>query len=120
MPDCTTFPPSRTRIRSAPSIVESRCAITRLVLPASASSRAALHEALVLGVEVAGRLVEDHDRGVLEQHPCDCDALLLSAREPVSALTDDRLEPVGERVDEVEYLRATARGAGPRSWHPGA
>jgi hypothetical protein len=55
-----------------------------------------LHERLVLGVEVTGRLVEDHDRRALEQHAGDRDPLLLSAREAIAALADDRVVSLGE------------------------
>ena len=51
---------------------------------------------LVLGVEVAGGLVEDHDGRVLQQHAGDGQALLLAAGEAVAPLADDRVEAVGQ------------------------
>ncbi len=50
---------------------------------------------LVLVVEMARRLVEDHDRRVLEQQPGDGQALLLAAAHPVAALADDVSYPSG-------------------------
>ncbi len=60
-----------------------------------------LHRGLVLGVEVAGGLVEDDDAGVLEQHAGDGQALLLAARQPVAPLADQGVEPVGQGGDDV-------------------
>ena len=75
------------------------------VRPASAVLQGLLHRHLGLGVEVGGRLVEDDDVGRLEQQPGDGDALLLAAREPVAAVADDGVEPVGQGVDQREDLR---------------
>ncbi len=54
---------------------------------------------LGLGVEVRRRLVEDHDRRLLEQHACDREPLLLAARHAVAALADDRVVAVGQALD---------------------
>ena len=69
-----------------------------------------LHERLVLGVEVAGGLVEDDDGRVLQEHAGDGQALLLAAREAVAALADERVEPVGQRGDHVVDPRGPAGG----------
>ena len=69
--------------------------------------RAALHESLEGGldeplgdgVERRGRLVEDEDPRILEQHPGDGDALLLAARQLVAALADDRVVALGQLGD---------------------
>ena len=90
-------------------IVDSRCAITIEVRPLQRDVERGLHERLVLGVEMARRLVEDHDRGVLQQHARDRDALLLAARQPVAALADDGVVAVGQRGDDVVDLRGAAR-----------
>ena len=77
-------------------MVERRWAITSDVRPASASASACWISELGLGVEVRGRLVEDHDRGVLQQQPGDGQPLLLAARHAVAALADDRVVAVGQ------------------------
>ena len=56
----------------------------------------ALHGNLGLAVEVGRRLVEDHDRRCLEQQPRDGEPLSLTAGQPVAAVSDHRLEPVGQ------------------------
>ena len=56
---------------------------------------------LVVVVEVARRLVEDHHLRILEQQAGDGDALLLAARQAVAALADDGVVAVGERGDGV-------------------
>src|SRR6476659_3204966 len=54
-----------------------------------------LHGALGAGVEGAGGLVEEQDGRVAQDGPRDRDALLLAAREPVAALADDGVVPLG-------------------------
>ena len=65
-----------------------------------------LHRGLRLGVEVGRGLVEHDDARSLEQQPGDGQPLLLAAREPVAAVADDRVEPLGEGVDEPETWAA--------------
>ena len=60
-----------------------------------------LHRGLRRRVEVRGRLVEDHDPRLGEQQPGDGQPLPLTARQPVAALAHDRVEPVGQRPDQV-------------------
>lgn len=67
-----------------------------------------LHSSLVLRIEVTGRLIEDHDRRILEEHAGDCEALLLTAGEPVAPLADHGVEPVGQPFDDLEHLGGTA------------
>ena len=67
-----------------------------------------LHERLVLGVEVAGGLVEDDDRRVLQQHPGDGQPLLLAARQAVAPLADDRVVALGQAGDHVVDLGGPA------------
>ena len=57
---------------------------------------APLDEPLADRVERAGRLVEDEDARVLEQHAGQRDALLLAARQLVAALADDRVVALGQ------------------------
>src|SRR5207302_2644332 len=51
-----------------------------------------LDRRLDLGIECRGRLVEDQDRRILEDHPGDGDALALPAGELDATLADMRLE----------------------------
>ena len=64
---------------------------------------------LRLGVEVRRRLVEDDDRGVLQQHARDGQALLLAARHPVPALADQGVVAVGQAGDQVVDAGGPAR-----------
>ena len=70
-----------------------------------------LHVGLVLVVEVAGGLVEDHDDRVLQQQPGDRQPLLLAAAQPVAALADHGVVAVGQRRDRC---RRSARRGRPR------
>jgi hypothetical protein len=54
-----------------------------------------LDEPLADRVQGAGGLVEDEDARILEQYPCQGDALLLAARELVAALAHHRLVALG-------------------------
>ena len=65
--------------------------------------------ALGLSVEGAGRLVEDHDRRVLEEGAGDRQALALAAREVAPALADHGLEAVRGAPHEVHRLRRVER-----------
>ena len=103
-------------MRSASRIVDSRWAMTSAVRPRKRVLERVLDVRLVLVVEVAGGLVEDHDRRVLQQQPRDRQALLLAAAHPVAALADHGVVAVGQRGDHVEDARAvgTPRRARPR------
>ena len=68
--------------------------MTKVVRPRVARSSAACNCRSVVGVERAGRLVEDHDRRVFQQRAGDGEALALAAREVAAALADDRRETV--------------------------
>src|SRR5581483_8333393 len=59
------------------------------------------HLQLRLAVKRRGRLVEQYDRRVLDQRPCDGDTLALSARELQSMLADRRIVAVREGEDEI-------------------
>ncbi len=63
----------------------------------------------VVVVEVARRLVEDHDGGILQQQPGDRDALLLAAAQAVPAFADDGVVAVGEGDNGVVDAGGTAR-----------
>src|SRR5690606_10511234 len=58
-------------------------------------------EDLLLGARVDGgeRVVEDDDRGPVEERAREGDALLLPTRELHAALTDEGVEAFGEAVD---------------------
>ena len=88
-------------------------------LPPRELGEGLLYEGLVLRVDARRRLVEDHDRGVLEQRAGDGDALLLPSREGVSRLAHHGAVPLGELPHELVHARPTrrlgdllARGAG--------
>ena len=92
---CSDDPPSSsTMMRSQCSIVDSRCAITIVVRPRISCFERRLDQALGLGVERRGRLVEDQDRRILEDRARDRDPLPLAARQTDAALADDRGEAV--------------------------
>ena len=80
--------------------------------PLRGHARRRLHRGLGLGVVVRGRLVEHDDAGCCEQQPRDGDTLLFAVRQAVAAVADESVEPVGERLDEVEDLRPCERGTG--------
>ena len=104
-------PPVRraTAIWSASRTVERRWAMVSVVRPRESASSACLHGALGLGVQGAGRLVEDQDRRVAQDGAGDGEALLLAAGEAVAALADDGVVAVGQRGDVVVDLGARAR-----------
>jgi hypothetical protein len=56
---------------------------------------------LALGVERAGGLVEQQDRGVLQEGAGDGDPLPLTAGEPRARLADAGVVALGQRQDEV-------------------
>ena len=103
MPRSAMRPPSITMISSASTMVDNRCAITSDV-----RRERGLHQLLVLAVEVAGGLVENHHRRVLEEQAGDREALLLASRQAVPAFADNGVETGGQPVDHVEYLRCPA------------
>ena len=88
MPSSTIRPSSSTIRRSSAAMVESRCAIATTVLPAISVASASWIAASISEFERRGRLVEDQDRGILQDHPGDGDALALAAGELDAALAD--------------------------------
>ena len=96
--------------RSASTTVDRRCAMISVVRPAERRRSAALDQALGAGVERRGRLVEDQDRRVLQDHARDRDPLLLAARELQARARRPwcRSRPAGR--DEVVDLRRARRG----------
>ena len=60
-----------------------------------------LHMSLVFGVEMTRRLIEDHDRRILQQHAGNGEPLLLATRQSVAALADNGVVPLGEFGDHV-------------------
>ena len=90
---CPARRPGRARARRscvALRIVDSRWAMMNVVRPRISRSERLDNGVLGIGVERAGRLVEDQDRRVLEQRPGDGDALALAARQRRAALADAR------------------------------
>ena len=74
--------------RSMAAMVDSRWAMAITVLPCHQAVEALLDRRLDLAVEGARRLVEDQDRGVLEQDPGDRDPLALAAGQLHAAFAD--------------------------------
>ena len=60
-----------------------------------------LDQGFVLVVQMAGRLIEHHDRRVLQEQPGDRKALLLATAQPIAAFADDGVVAVGQRRDRV-------------------
>ena len=89
--------------------VDRRCAITSAVRPSRATDERLLHRDLGLRVEVGGRLVEDHDPGSGQEEPGDGEPLPLPARQPVPALADHGVEPVGQGGHQVGEARRVER-----------
>ncbi len=67
-------------------------------------TQSTLDRCLRLGVEVGGGLVEHDDVGCLEHQAGQGHPLLLASREPVAALADHRVEPVGQIGHDVTDL----------------
>ena len=86
---------------SAARTVDSRWAMTIDVRPASASAKRLLHRGLRRRVQRCRRLVEHDDPGAAKQQARDGQPLPLPAREPVAALADDGVQPVGHVGDDV-------------------
>ena len=56
---------------------------------------------LVKRIEVARRLVQQHERRVVQERTCDADALALPSRKRIAQLADVRVVAVRQRLDEV-------------------
>ena len=109
---CSTMRPcSSTTIRPARWIVESRCAITIAVRPASRRRRARLDPRLGVQVDARGRLVEDQDARVGDQRARERDELPLAGRELRAALADLGVVAVLERGDELVRADRARRAA---------
>ncbi len=107
---CSTIRPcSRTTIRSASRIVESRWAMMNAVRPCSSAPQRALDRPLGADVDRARRLVEDQDARVGEERPRERDELALPEREARAALAELRLVAVLE--PSTNSSAPTARAA---------
>jgi len=67
-----------------------------------------LNGLLALGVKVGSSFVQDQYPGCLEEKSGKGDSLLLSAREPVTSIADNRVQTIGERGDQVSNLGGAA------------
>ena len=101
MPRSTTRPSSTTTIWSAARIVDSRCAMTIAVRPLSASASAACTAASEVESRCAVASSRIDDARLGQQQPGDGQPLALTAGEPVAALPDDGVQPVGQRLDQL-------------------
>ena len=78
--------------------------------PAQQSVHRLLHQPLRLGIERRSGLVEDEDRWIPEQGPCNRQSLPLSAGQSRSPLAENRGVAVGELGDEGVRVRGAGRG----------
>ena len=67
-----------------------------------------LDQRLALGIEVAGRLIQNEHAGILEDHAGDGHPLLLAARQPVAPLANDGVVPLGQASDEIVDIGSAA------------
>ena len=82
--------------------------MTNVGAPLHHFAERALDPALGRGVHAGGRVVEDEDPRLRQQGAGDRHPLPLAAGQGQAALADERVEPVGERVDELAEARAQA------------
>ena len=87
--------------RSARRTSSGRCAISSTVRPSPRRVDRLADELGALGVEVGGRLVEDHERRVAQERARERDAPRLARRQRPAAVADHRLVALGQRRDEA-------------------
>ena len=75
--------------------------MTTTVRPAPRRAIAVDDDRLRVGIEVRGRLVEDHEARIAQERARDRDALPLAAAQPDPVLADGRLVAVGQVIDEL-------------------
>ena len=98
-------------MRVALRMVDSRCAITKVVRSRITSSSAAC---TLISVVASSALVASSRMrigGFFKQRARDRQALALAAGEHAAALADRRLEALRDALDEIERLRALGRAA---------
>ena len=93
---------------SAFLMVDSRCAMTSSV--SGQGGDALLDLVLVFRVGEGSGLVQDHDGRILQQHPGDGDALLLTAGQPLSGLARRGVVALRQLGDELLALRGPGGG----------
>ena len=76
------------------------------------------HDGGALGVEVGGRLVEDHQRCVSDERPREGDPPALARRQGSLAIADDRGVPVGQRPRRTHPRPRASRRARPTPRSP--
>ena len=100
-----------------------------VVRPTSSLAMRVLDQPLALGVQIAGRLVQDQDRGILQDGPRDRHPLALAAGELDPPLADQRVISLRQPLDELVgmgpprrrlHLRRPRRRAGHRRCSPGS
>ena len=108
------LPSARYNTSSARAIVDGREATATTVASRNVSRRLASTFASVRGIERRRGVVEQQRRRTADQRPGEGDALPLTAAETDAALADDRVEAIGEVVDE-RSLGSEQRRRGSRS-----
>lgn len=68
-----------------------------------------LNQLFGFGVNVRGRLVEDHDGGLVDYRPCEREQLPLTGREIVAAFAHGFIQPAFKLVDKVIRVYITGR-----------
>ena len=99
-----------TTMRSACSTVARRWAMMIVVRSFIEVLERFLHEPLVLGVQRAGRLVEQQDRRILQDGPRNGDALALAAGQPGAALAEEGVVALRQFRDELVGHGRPGRG----------
>ncbi len=99
-PSSTTLPSSSTTTRSARRARSSECVMRIVVRPVARPRRLSARSLLGDRIEPGGRLVEQQDGRVAQQHAGDADPLPLAAGEPDAVGAEDRVVAVRQRADE--------------------
>ena len=91
---------------SAFLMVESLCAMTKVVRPSIRRASPTLHLKLAMGIEAAGRLIHNEYGRVFKYGPGYAQPLSLSAREFYAALPYNGVVAPGQGGDKVVGVRA--------------
>ena len=109
VPRSTITPSSSTRISSASTTVDSRCAIISVVRRAGQFVQARLDFVLGARIERTGRFVEDQYLRIFQDHACDGHSLLFAAGQFQPALAHAGRVAVREFRNEIGKLRPPRR-----------
>ena len=99
-----------TMIRSASTIVESRCAMQKRGAAAQQVGQSGLDQGLAGGVERAGGFVEHHQGRVFAQRPGDGQPLTFALGELVTPFAHQGVITLGQGQGEVVHQRGAGGG----------